>query len=311
MKIIIAYLSVVLIWATTPLAIVWSNSSLSFYAASAARMAVALVLCIVVLFVTNKPLVKHKSDWFAFLAAAIGLYPNMLLVYWAAQYISSGVISIMFGLYPFAVGVFSFFLLKQNIFTGARVLALLIALCGLALIKMDFLDEGGHHLVGMFVMLLSVCFFGISSVWLKRVGSGVDPMRLSAGSLVIVVPCFIATWFLLDGHIPKSIDVKSLSSVLYLAVAGSLVGGTLFFYILKVCSVVSVSVITLITPIMALVLGMVLNAETAGVYQYIGCTCILLSLALYQGLITLPNVKIKKHYNLFIARKNKLFGFCN
>ncbi len=288
MKVVFAYLSVVLVWATTPLAIVWSNSSLSFYAAVTGRMILALALCALVLIILRKPLVRHSSDWWAFMAAGIGLYPNMLLVYWASQYISSGLISVIFGLYPFAVGVFSVVLLKQNIFTPMRVVALVIALLGLIFIKLDYLDTQSNHLMGMLVMLVSVAFFGVSSVWLKRVGGNVSPVRLSTGSLVLTVPFFLVTWWVFDGHIPDVVDMRSMSSVVYLAVAGSLIGGTLFFYILKMCSVVSVSIITLITPIMALVLGVLLNAETAGVYQYIGCVCILISLTLYQGLLKIP-----------------------
>jgi len=288
MKVVIAYLSVVLVWTTTPLAIVWSGSSLSFYAAVSARMVLALMLCTLVLVVLRRPLVRHSSDWWAFMAAGIGLYPNMLLVYWAAQYISSGLISVIFGLYPFAVGIFSVVLLKQNIFTPIRIVALVMALLGLIFIKLDYLDTQSNHLIGMLMMLLSVVFFGVSSVWLKRVGGSVSPVRLSTGSLVLTVPFFVITWWVFDGVIPDIVDIRSISSVVYLAVAGSLIGGTLFFYILKMCSVVSVSVITLITPIMALGLGAILNAETAGVYQYVGCVCILMSLTLYQGLLKIP-----------------------
>ena len=38
LKVLSAYLSVVLVWSTTPLAIKWSNSSLNFMAAVTARM---------------------------------------------------------------------------------------------------------------------------------------------------------------------------------------------------------------------------------------------------------------------------------
>jgi len=42
-KIIAAYTSVVLIWATTPLAIKWSNSTLSYMEAVTARMSFSVV----------------------------------------------------------------------------------------------------------------------------------------------------------------------------------------------------------------------------------------------------------------------------
>ena len=49
MQLISAYCAVLFIWATTPLGIKWSNSSLSFSAAITLRMVLALVLCAAIL----------------------------------------------------------------------------------------------------------------------------------------------------------------------------------------------------------------------------------------------------------------------
>ena len=121
-----AYLLVILIWSTTPLAIHWSNSSLSFVAAITLRMALALPLCFVLMSILREPLIRNKRDWLAYAASALGLFPNMLLVYWAAQFISSGLMSVMFGVYPFFVGVFSLLIMRENPFTPIKVLALVL-----------------------------------------------------------------------------------------------------------------------------------------------------------------------------------------
>lgn len=284
MRIALAYCTVVFVWATTPLGIKWSNSSLSFHAAITFRFVLALALCALVLLIMRKKLIQKKSDWHAFLAGALGVFPNMFLVYWASQHISSGLISIIFGMYPFFVGLFSVFILKENVLTTTRILALLVALIGLALIQYDQLHLGGFQALGMVMMILSTCLFGLSSVWLKHAGGAVEPMRQSVGTLMIATPLFLVTWWVFDGVIPATIDVKSLGSVAYLAVFGSCIGGTLFFYVLSHCKMTSVSLITLITPMMALVIGALLNAEQATTMQWLGCGLILCSLAMYQNL---------------------------
>lgn len=283
MPVILAYITVVVVWSTTPLAIQWSAGSLSFLAAATLRMVLALVCCLLVLAVLRRPLVAHRSDWKAFAAGCIGIFPNMLVVYWSAQYIPSGLMAVVLGVYPFLVGLFSFLLLKENVFTPARVVALVVAVAGLALIhseQMAFGDKAVHGILGM---LLSAVLFSLSSVWLKAVGGGVDPLRQSTGVLLLAAPCFVVVWWLQDGVLPTSIDMKTAGALAYLVVAGSLVGHTLFFYVLRRCSIASVSLITLITPVLALLVGVLLANETVTIKGAIGTGLILLSLAVYQG----------------------------
>ena len=58
-----AYLSVILIWSTTPLAIQWSAQEASFSFAVMARMLVGLAICLVLLRVTRTafPFTDRKS----------------------------------------------------------------------------------------------------------------------------------------------------------------------------------------------------------------------------------------------------------
>ena len=61
-------------------------------------------------------LIVERRDWGVYAASALGLFPNMLLVYWAAQFIPSGLMSVIMGTYPFFVGAFSLLVLRENFF---------------------------------------------------------------------------------------------------------------------------------------------------------------------------------------------------
>lgn len=285
MKVAIAYSVVVAIWATTPLAIQWSNSSLSFIAAVSARMILALLVCAGILLLTRQPLVRSTSDWRAFAAGALGLFPNMLLVYWSAQFIPSGLIPVILGVYPFMVGGLSYFVLRENVFTPTRIVALIIALLGLMVIHYDQLRVGAEGIWGVLGILGSAAMFSVSSVWLKAVGATVRPMQQATGSLILAAPLFAVTWWIFDGRIPDSVDTKSASGILYLTLAGSVIGHTLFFYILRHCTVSTVSLVTLITPLMAIALGALVENEFVSLHALIGAGMIILSLGVYQGLI--------------------------
>lgn len=298
MRVAMAYASVVLIWATTPLGINWSNSSLNFSAAVTLRMSIALALCWLVLAVLRKPLIQSRSDWKTYFAGAIGLYPNMLLVYWSAQFIPSGLMAVILGLYPFTAGLFTYFIMKEWVFTPPRIVALLLAVMGLGVIHYEHVSLGGDAIYGIVGMLISAFLFGLSSVWLKASGSTVDPLRQSTGTLLLSVPCFALSWLWSGAEFPEHIDVKSMVGVGYLAIAGSAIGGTLFFYVLKKCSMTSVSLITLMTPMMALTIGMLLNGETVSELEFIGCLLILFSLAIYQGALKVVLKQINRMLNV-------------
>ena len=63
MVVLLAYFSVVLIWATTPLTIQWSSDSLSFIAAVLLRMSVALALGLLINLVLRRKLFAEPKVW--------------------------------------------------------------------------------------------------------------------------------------------------------------------------------------------------------------------------------------------------------
>ncbi len=299
MRVGIAYASVVLIWATTPLAIKWSNSSVSFVSAVAARVLVALVICVALLIILRRPLVKQASDWWAFAAGLVGSFPNVLLIYWSAQHIPSGLAAVVFGLYPFSVGLFSWLILKENIFNLRRIAAIALALVGLAIINMEQMQLGGNALLGVLGIALSTVLFGLSSVWLKHVGAGVDPLRQSTGVLMLSAPLLVLSWFVLDGNLPVEWDFRSTVGLGYTAICGSVLGSMLFFYVLRHCAVSSVGLITFITPIVALITGAIIDGETFSLSTVVGCVLVIVSLGVYQNALK----QVSNYWRLWMASK--------
>lgn len=300
MRIAIAYIGVVLVWSTTPLGVKWSNSSLEFLAAVSLRMLLALLLSTFILIFLRRPIFQSRGDWKAYLAGSLGVFPSMTLVYWSAQHIPSGLIAVVFGIYPFFVSVISRVFLGERNLTFSRVLALVLAVLGLGLIHYEQMQFGGTAMYGVLGVLLATLFFSISSVWLKAVGGGIDPLRQTAGVLLFAVPAFLILWFVTDGIIPTVFDFRSVTGVVYLAVAGSLLGGTLFFYVLKHCSAMVTSFVSLITPMLAILVGMVVEGEQLSIAAFTGCLIIVASLGIYQG-IFLQLYNLLKKYSLALS----------
>ncbi len=307
MRVAIAYIGVVLVWSTTPLGIKWSNSSLEFIEAVTLRMLLALLLSTLILMVMRQRIFQSRHDWKAYFAGSLGVFPSMTLVYWSAQHIPSGLIAVVFGIYPFFVGVISRLFFAEKTLTFSRVITLIFAIFGLALIHYQQMQFGGTAMYGVLGVLLATLFFSISSVWLKAVGSGIDPFRQTAGILLFAVPGFLCVWVFTDRTLPTTFDFRSVSGVIYLVVAGSLLGGTLFFYVLKHCSAMVTSFVSLITPMLAILVGMVVEGEQLSATAFVGCLIIVVSLGIYQGIfVQLYNVMKKLYLKLMECLSRKI-----
>lgn len=285
MKVALAYLSVVIIWSTTPLAIKWSNDSFSYIAAVTLRMAIACALILLVLKVLRRPLFAHQGVWKTYVVASLGLFPSMPLVYWAAQYISSGMIALIFSMTPIATGIVTIFILRENPFSPLKVLALFMAIAGLVVVFGDQVQLHENTGWAVAAVFCACSLMGGSSVILKGMNVQVSSMQQTTGALLFSLPALLCVWWLQGGLWPDTamMSSKSLVSIVYLAVFGSLLGFTLYFFLLSKMSPTSLSLVTLITPVSALYIGYWVNSEVLSAKTIWGAGFIVLALALYQG----------------------------
>jgi hypothetical protein len=87
-----AYVGVILIWSTTPLAIQWSAQGASFSFAVMARMLIGLAICLILLVATRTAFPFTAAARQLYAISGLSLFMAMLLTYWGALHIPSGLI---------------------------------------------------------------------------------------------------------------------------------------------------------------------------------------------------------------------------
>jgi len=277
-----AYVGVIMIWATTPLAIKWSGESVGFLFGVSARMLIGLAVISLLMLVLRRPLSWNRQALRAYVGVAMAIYGAMSLVYWGAQYIPSGLISVLFGLSPIITGLVAGAWLGERIFTRYRISGMLLGLTGLVLIfGVDF-SGSIEGLFGLIVVVLAVLLHAFSVVWVKKIDAQVSALELTTGGLFVANILFVLTWVASGATLPEEVPNRTLWSIVYLGVFGSVLGFVLFYYALKHLQASTMALLTLITPVLALMLGKVLNNETIGLVAYMGSGMILLGLVLYQ-----------------------------
>lgn len=283
MSVPFAYLGIVLIWATTPLAVQWSTQGIGFAFAALAPMVIGLVLAGLLVALWRIPLPLHERARRAYLVGGLALFGTMALTYWGARYIHSGLVSVLFGLAPLAAAAIGAIFAAEPSPTRAKLLGMLMGVAGLATIFFHG-DSLGHENapLGLLAVLGAVTVYSGSMVWLKQIGDDSPPLATTVGSLAVSLPCFALLWWATDGQLPQVALSRAVVAITYLGIFGSVIGFALYYYVIKHLDTSKVALITLMTPVIALALGAWFNGESIGFRLWMGTTLILFGLSLHQ-----------------------------
>ncbi|WP_224991522.1 DMT family transporter [Acinetobacter pittii] len=276
----LTYALLVFIWATTPLAIVWSVSDLHLMWALLLRFFIALPLAVIILLILRTPFPTYRQAIHSYIAGSFSLIGSQIFTYAATQYLSSGMIALMFGLAPIMAGLIGRFAFGQQLYK-LQWLGMAIAVCGLAIICLSGANQHVHPF-GIVLMLISVFVYSFSIFWVKKVNAQIQPMAQATGSILvssIFASCFIPfIWQYAPTHLPEA---KSLFALIYTVLMASLVAMFCYFKLIQNIQATTLSLTTVITPMIAMIIGAALNHEQLSIMVFVGAFIILSGLFLY------------------------------
>lgn len=281
MRIKLSYITIILLWATTPLAIKWSGEGPGFLFGVTARMAIGTVCVLIVLTLIRQRLPLHRKARLTYLAVALQIYGSMLPVYWAAQFIPSGWISVIFGLTPLMTALLAAIFLGERSLTLGKLLAYGLGVSGLVIMFGSALQLGYEAVLGIGGVLISVFLQSVSSVWIKRIAAKLPALSQVTGGLLLALPAYLLTWGIADGHWPTLLTPTSLAAIIYLGVIATTLGFVLYYYLLTHLPATQVALITLVSPLLALMLGHSINHEPLTMKVITGTLLILSALLMH------------------------------
>ncbi|ADE11491.1 DMT family transporter [Sideroxydans lithotrophicus] len=277
-----AFVTVILIWSTTPLAIKWSALGVGFSFAVFSRMAIGVMLSALLLAAFRVRVPLHRKALLAYMAGGLSMFATMALTYWSSQFVSSGMIAVLFGLSPLVTSLGAMMWLKEEALTPSKLAGMVMGVLGLFLVFRGGLGLGAGSMTGLIALFLAVVSQSLGLVWLKRIGDDSPPLAMTLGILVVALPLFFAAWWLLDGHVPAAVPERAVAATLYLGTFGSVLGFALYYYLIKHMEAGHIALITLITPVMALLLGHGLNNEAVLPQVWLGTASIVSGLCLHR-----------------------------
>lgn len=277
-----AYILLVVIWSTTPLAIKLGLQGIGYMESLVLRMALGAVLISIIARVMRQHLSWREGMWKTYVIAAAGMVCSMTLVYWGAQYVSSGLLSVIGGTGPIITGLLATVILKDRVFTFMRIIGMLLGVLGLVLIFHSSILTQTNQAKGVAAILLSGTFQSLSAVMIKYWRAPIAPVALATGALWLAVPCYTFIWILMGAPIQPVVDVQSIGAIVYLALFGSVIGFVTYFFLIQKISAHNVAMVSLITPAFAMAIGHMVNNELWQPTELVGAAFIFFGLSIFQ-----------------------------
>jgi drug/metabolite transporter (DMT)-like permease len=226
---------------------------------------------------------RTRSEWY--LIAVSGLLQftlNYGLVFWGEQYISSGLAAVLQSTFPLFGLVIAHFYLPSERMTTLKVVGVLLGVFGVAVIFSDQLTiAGSMALLGSIALVLSAVFGSYSNVLVKAYGGKIDPQILAASQMVFGFVPLLAAGFATEGNpLRFRWTLSAFLSLMYLVIVGSVIAFWLYYWLVRNMDVTNTMLIALVTPVVAVILGMMVLHEQLNWRLVAGSACIILGLGL-------------------------------
>jgi drug/metabolite transporter (DMT)-like permease len=178
-------------------------------------------------------------------------------VYWSEQYLPSGLAAVLFATYPLFMAALAHFLLPGERLRWGAGLGMALGFAGVAVIFSDDLTLLGGEVVrrAAVVMLVAPLVSAMASVAVKRWGSGVHPLSLAAVPMLFAGVVMAGVAFLVERRLPLVLDARSVGAILYLAILGSAVTFTIYYWLLANMKATRLALMSYLIPIVAVAVG--------------------------------------------------------
>lgn len=252
----------------------------------ALRVALATMVLWMVVWASKLPIPKQPSIYWGFLL--MGLLNNaipFILITWGQTQIASGLAAILNAAVPFFTVVVAGLLLPDEKVSSLKVSGVLVGFAGVALM-IGLTDMGsGYQLLAQLAVLLAGLSYALAVTYGRRFKTlGVHPIVLAAGQTSASALLMLPIALMVDG-LPDItlLSVNTISALLGLAILSTALAYILYFKILDAAGAINASLVTLLIPVSAILLGTFILGERLALMHFIGMAVIALGLSMIDG----------------------------
>lgn len=224
-----------------------------------------------------------RRQWLSIaLLAFLIFFVDYGLLFWAEQRIPSGIAAVVMATIPAFIALAEIVFLHTQRLTARLALALFIGICGVGVLLSRSLNLGGAPIdtIGAVALITGSISWSIASVLSKKLSlppakalsSGLQ--MLLGGTMLAVASVSLGEWHRFH---PAQVSAAAWLALLYLIIAGSIIGFTAYVWLIHNESPTKVGTYAYVNPVVAVLLGYFVSKEELGLRTILGTLFVLVS----------------------------------
>lgn len=228
------------------------------------RFIIAVSVLLVIAYLRRARLPRTNAEWRVIAITGILQFTlNYGLIFWGEKYISSGLAALLQATIPLFGLLIAHRLLPEEPLTITKLCGIVLGLAGVAVIFSDQLRLGDIWSVwGSAAIILGALAAAYSNVLVKAEGAKFDLSVLVAGQMLCgLVPLLIFSLIKEGNPLALRWTPAAIFSIVYLALVGSVAAFMLYYWLVRHMDVTNTQLIALVTPVVAVLLGVMFLDE--------------------------------------------------
>ncbi len=280
---VLVWLILCFIWGTTWIFIKIGLEDLPPISFAVARFVLAVAILFVIIRIRKIPLPRTAKEWrLIALTGVLQFSVNYSMVFWSEQYITSGLAAVLQAMITVFGLILAWVFLPNERVTKLKVFAVLLGIIGVGVIFYDQLKvQSFMAFLGCVGVVIGSYAAAQASILIKAKGGSFHPGGLVFGQMICGLPAIIIYSLIVEGD-PLTFHWtwRALICVLYLTIFGTIAAFWLYYWLLSKIESTKAMMISLVTPLLAVIIGAVVLGETLPPQTGLGGFLIIASIGL-------------------------------
>lgn len=249
-----------------------------------ARVGIAAAILLPIHFVVQGRLPRDLKTWVA--CGGMSIMNNVIpftAISWGQHHITGGLASVINATTPMFAALFMAMAGLEGI-TPRKAIALGLGLVGVLVLKGGGFGDLGAQTLGILAVVLASACYGLSAPWSKVRLVGIPPLTTATLQLTMssIIMAVIVLLFAEPAQYAAA-SGKTWISLILLAAVSTSIAYLLFFRIIARAGPSFVSLVTMIIPVSAILMGYLLLGERLTINEVLGAFIIGLALVIIDG----------------------------
>ena len=280
---ILVWVILCLLWGTTWIFIKIGLADLPPITFAAARFILAIVVLLPLIRFRQFPWPSSSAEWkLIALTGFLQFSLNYSSVFWAEQHITSGLAAVLQSMITVFGLLLAWIFLPAERITWLKIVAVLLGVVGVAVIFIEQLRiENWMAFLGCVAIVSGAYCAAQASILIKLRAGAMHPATLVCAQMMAGLPALIAYALVAEGN-PLKLrwTWTAIGCVIYLTVLGTVAAFWLYYWLLSRIESTKAMMISLVTPLIAVVIGAIFVGERLPPQTLLGGILIIASISL-------------------------------